>query len=409
MNHSKASRKEWNDVKRWLWFGFLMRFLLMLLINVSEADEQLRLTRDGFLYEQIGISISDYFLTNGASPWPTRVDTVLDALYEWETGIVFYLTGNSVFAMKLLNVIVGSAVPFVVWQTAKLVFDSRISRIALIAAVFFPTQVYYSTLMVRDTQSTMAMSLISLGLTAIAKRGSVLQVLSLPVGLLLIAGLRTYLFSVLIVVIPIGWVLAFLFLKSRIKRKVLVTVFWVLMICLAGITSIGVNSIFSGNEEAAITDITFLNKIRRKMNHGKGAMHSREDLPNIGEDVVETSMAYVIGLYYFFFSVSPTEFTSHRQLMAIPEVVLVVFAIPALFRGGCRIWKHYLFPLFVPILMTLIVTIAYSGVATNGGPLMRWRLQTVNVYILVAAVGWDRHRKFSRRMKSPCKEDVHPR
>lgn len=406
---SKVGRREWAEVKRWLWLAFFIRLILMLVIHVTEADYELRLTRDGFLYEQVGRDMAEYFRTQGVSPWPSRVESVLDSFYEWQTGIVFYLTGDSVLVMKLSNVIVGSLIPLVVWQTARLIFNARVSQLALIATVFFPTQVYYSTLMVRDTQSTMAMSLIFLGLTAVASRGSFAQITALPAGLLIIAGLRTYMFSLLAILIPAGWAAAFLLVRSREKSRVVARVTLISCVCVMCFAGIGLESLYSGNEGDQIADLDFLNKIRRKMNRGGGAMFSGSDIPEIGHGLLDTVTAFGVGIYYFVFSVNPMKMDSIRQFMALPEVLLIIFCIPAMFRGAKRALRYHLFPLIVPLLIALAVTFAYSGVATNGGPLMRWRMQTINAYVLVAALGWSKRRYVPDRAATLKSQSTRPR
>ena len=392
------SNREWKFAKRILFLGFACRLCLMLTLHVTEAEKDLGLTKDGFLYERVGQEIADYFRTGGMSEWPTRVNSFFDAMFEWEVGAIYYLTWDSAFVVKLINVIAGSLVGYVVWRTARLIFDDRTSRLCLIGATFFPTQVYYSALHVRDAQSTLAMSLIFLGITAITTRGKLIDLVALPIGLLLIAGFRTYMFFILAGLIPAGLAAAFLIGRSREKSRALGKAVIISALCATCIVGAGLDKIFRGDQDGeaqveSVTDLDFINKIRRKMNRGGGALYRNGEVPLIGENIYDTVVAFIVGLYFFFFSVNPTDVNSHRQLLALPEVLLVLVAIPALARGMYRALRKYLFPLFVPILIATAITFAYSGVATNGGPMLRWRLQVVNVYVMVAALGWTKHRK----------------
>jgi hypothetical protein len=83
--------------------------------------------------------------------------------------------------------------------------------------------------------------------------------------------------------------------------------------------------------------------------------------------------------------------------MALPEVLLVVILVPSLFRGLRTTLSHYSARMVPILIVTAVVTFAYSAVTTNSGPLMRWRLQVANVYVMMAAVGW---RGKSRRQVS---------
>ena len=392
------------DVRRGVMFALIARFALAMFFEVSGVERTMRLTRDAFLYERVGTELAEYWRSDGATPWPTRVGaTPLDCLFEYEVGIVSYLCGGSLVLVRLINVIAGTLVPLVVWKTARLLFDPVIARRALIGSAFFPTQVYYSAIGVRDSQSTLAMCLVFYGLTAIvAQRSAGRAALALPAGLMLIAGFRTYMFTLIVMMIPLSWVAAALLIRSSGKARFISRAVTVGVLCVAIAGGLGLNSVFSGNEGSQITDVNFLNKIRQKMNRGGGALYEDGEVPLLFEDAGSTATAIGVGLYHFLFSVNPAEIDSARQFMALPEVLLVVVSIPSLWRGFLRARRYYPLELAAPLLIALAITFAYSSVATNGGPMMRWRLQTVNVYIIVAALGWDRVARVPGRSSPPA-------
>lgn len=399
-----VSRMEWATVRKWLLIAFAARFALMLVFETTGIERKLRLTKDAFLYDRVGQEIAQYWRTGGATTWPTRVgDTPIDALFEYEVGIVYYFTGDMMVVVRMINVLAGSLVPLVVWKNARLLFDSKVSFRCLLMSAFFPTQVYYSAILVRDSQSTLAMCLIFFGLTAIVSRGRMRSMLALPAGLLLIAGLRTYMFTVLLVLIPACWIATLILVRARGKARFVARATGVAVLCAVVAAGVGLNSVFAGNEGMQVLDLEFLNRVREKMNRGGGALYEGE-VPKLFEDPLETAEAVGVGLYHFFFSVDPTEINSIRQVMAIPEVLCVVIAIPALYRGFKRSIRYYPLELSAPLLIAIAITFAYSSVATNGGPMMRWRLQTVNAYILVAAFGWDRRVRLPGSNVTPLRQ-----
>ena len=73
--------------------------------------------------------------------------------------------------------------------------------------------------------------------------------------------------------------------------------------------------------------------------------------------------------------------------MALPEVFLVAFGTYFSIRGAWTLWmerRDIFLPLIIP---TLVMTLGYSAATTNGGPMMRWRMQLLCVYLILAATG----------------------
>ena len=387
----RVSAREWRKVRSWLVIALVLRVALMLFVEVTGVEETLNLTKDAFLYDRTGQEMAQYWRTGGATDWPRRVDGgVIDRLFEYEVGALYLLTGNMMVSVRVLNVLAGTMVPFLVWQTARLLFDEKVSRRALIWSALFPTQLYYSVIMIRDSQSTMAMSMVFLGLVAVVARGSRRQVACLPLGLLLVAALRTYMFVILAALIPLAWLAATLLVRSRGKSRFISRAATAGVMCAVVASGAGLHKAFMSEETALVTDVGFVNRVRDQLNTGSGRMYKDGEVPQLFESVGGTVEAVGTGLYHFVFSVNPAEVESFKQLMAIPEVLLICVALPSVWRGMKRCKKHYPLEMAAPILIALAITFAYSSVATNGGPMMRWRLQTVNVYILVAALGWDR-------------------
>ena len=128
-------------------------------------------------------------------------------------------------------------------------------------------------------------------------------------------------------------------------------------------------------------------KYATKMNVGGGAMFADGSVTEVGSGLVETLSSFVVGLYFFFFSVNPTQISSIRQIMALPEVFLVALGTYYSFKGGWVLWqerREIFLPLIIP---TLVMTLGYSAATTNGGPLMRWRMQLLCVYLILASTG----------------------
>jgi len=373
------------DITRWIVFGFVVRFLLMLIIHFSGAEKSMSLTRDAFLYDRVGWEIAQYYESQGMGGWPARVTGVIDFGWEHFIGIVYYILGHEPLFIKMVCVVIGSLVPLLHYRTTKIVTnDSSIAFLALMLSTFFPTQVYYSALMVRDSVSAFGVSLIFLGLAEFIRKASSTWSLKLALGFLIMLGLRSYLASMLAVIIPASLVITALVSSGGRSRSI--AGLGVICVAAAGIVFFAPQLI--GEVDTQFTDLEYINKVRSKMNRGTGAMFDSGSVTSVGSDVVETITSFAVGLYFFFFSVNPTQLGSIRQIMALPEVILVVFGTFYSIKGGFVLWRErrdIILPLLIP---TLIMTLGYSAATTNGGPLMRWRMQLIGVYLILGATGY---------------------
>jgi hypothetical protein len=390
----KVQPFEFTRIMRVFWIGLVLRYGLVLTLQLTGLERTLKLTKDAFLYDRIGKQIAEHYRTNGGTSWPDRVSGVLDHLYEHFVGLTYYLTDDSMLVVRLINALAGCLVVLATWRMARYVTDAETAYHCGLWACFFPTQFYYSCLPVRDAHSTLGMALVFLGMTAITASGKRMHVLALPLGLLLTAGYRTYVASVLLFLIPAGWMGAFLLARSPNKSQFVgrVALLGVIALGLAG--PAGVERLASTGKAANITDMDYWNSTRQKMNRGSGALYGDDSVPELGKSITDTVKGVAIGLYFFFVSINPAEMDSVRQWMAVPEVLIVLYMVPRLYRGFRRIMRYHRFEFIAVLFVAAAITFAYSSVTTNAGPLMRWRLQVVNVYIVMAAIGLSRKYSF---------------
>jgi len=181
---------------------------------------------------------------------------------------------------------------------------------------------------------------------------------------------------------------AMLLAKSRRKSQLLGRAALLGIVALGVAGPAGLESLSSSGKAAQVMDMEYWNSTRQKMNRGSGALYGDQEVPELGKSIISTVQGVAIGLYFFFVSVNPTEMSSIRQWMAVPEVLIVLYMVPKLYRGFRRIMRYHRFEFIAVLFVAVAITFGYSSVTTNAGPLMRWRLQVVNVYIIVAAIGF---------------------
>ena len=390
-------------IATWLLAGLALRLVLMLVIHFTQIDKSLQLTKDGFLYDRVGVEMSEYLRTGNSMMWPARVTRVVDFGWEYYIGGVYYLFGHQPLLIKLSVVLAGVFVPLIHYRIALLATDDeRVARLVLVLSMLFPTQVYYSTLMVRDAIATLGVSLIFLGITEYITRPLSRWLLHLVIGFTIMVLLRSYLAAILAITIPIGFLLAGLLGSGNSGRGRILVGGVLIAVFAFGVVSFSPGLIAEVDTQFA--DINYVNKVRRKLNQGSGAFYRSGNVTEVGTSVTESITSFVVGIYFFFFSINPSSLTSLRQIIAVPEVILVAVGALYSIRGGCVLWRERRYRFIVLMFPTAILTLGYSIATTNGGPLMRWRMQLVGIYLVLAATGL-----LAARVQRGRKRTVQPR
>lgn len=356
----------------------------MLVIHISDADSTMNLTKDAFMYDRVGREMGEYYASGGATSWPARVTGFVDFGWEYFIGVIYYVIGYNPIAIKFTCVIAGTLVPWVHYRTAMIVTDdAKIGLTVLVLSTFFPTQVYYSALMVRDSVSALSVSLLFLGLAQYIRHTTFFWWITFFTGFFILTALRSYLASLLAIIIPVSFLITALVAKGGRARAV--SGMLALLVAVIGVTIFAPELIEEVDVQYA--DLDYVNKVRNKMNSGSGAMFADGSVTEVGSGILDTIQSFAVGLWFFFFSVNPAQIGSIRQIMALPEVFLVALGTYYSFKGAWTLWKErrdIFLPLIIP---TLVMTLGYSAATTNGGPLMRWRMQLLCVYLILAATG----------------------
>lgn len=116
---------EHSRILRLFAWGLLARVILLLVFHFTTVERTLKLTNDAYLYDRIGQQIAEHYRTGGSTVWPDRVSGILDHLYEHFVGITYYLTNDSMLAVRLINAVCGSLVVLVTWRMARCVTNAE--------------------------------------------------------------------------------------------------------------------------------------------------------------------------------------------------------------------------------------------------------------------------------------------
>jgi hypothetical protein len=128
----------------------------------------------------------------------------------------------------------------------------------------------------------------------------------------------------------------------------------------------------------------------------KSIQNSREDQAAAGSgfmkdvDVQTTEGALTVipmGLLYLMFAPFPWQFTTLRQSITLPEMIVWWFSFPLLVLGLWYSLKHRLRQVSPIVIFTSMLTLAYSLFQGNVGTAYRQRSQLLVFYFIFVAVG----------------------
>lgn len=381
--HTAALRRQDRTfVVRILLAAWLIRFAIVVLFNVSGAIRKLGLSSDSFYYYFRGIEISKYLSAGGSI---ASLDWVDDAWFSF-TGLIYYLLGPIPVWIQLINISLSTAAVWFSYRFAYKAFgDRNTARVTMVAVAFFPSFIYWSTMMLKDPAALCAMTMIVAALVHLRQRVSLGWLLALTVGLLIYLGVRQYMFLVCLLMVPV----AIVPFGQRKPGTTLISVGMALLLINAITLSMGYG--FLGLNEIGAShyfDLEYINSTRIAIgDHGRGAMFESPDEALWGSDWVTNITNALTALFYFFVSLDLTNLRSHRQLMALPEVILFLAILPMLFRGIWLTWKRYRQTAWPILLMALVVLVVYGSATTNLGALFRWRMQSLPMFMAMAAIG----------------------
>lgn len=355
--------------------AFLLRLLIVIAYALTDAIERFKLSLDHQRYDQEGVW-SMNAMSYGDFAYKSWID---DGWFQF-VGLIYYLLWPSPFLVQLINITVSAltVVPlFLVIR--RLTPDIRIQRFYAVLVAFFPSIMFWSTLMLKDAVAILAVALIVHGVFVLRQKFSVWPLVGLLAGLVIFIGTRTYLFMVIVMLMPAAFLL-FPYGKSRLPVRA------ILMPALIGLVpmAIGYGYFASGEfQRSMYFDIEYINYIRGSMATGSGAMFD-DGGHTWGRGLGSDIWLAVTTVFAVFVPVNPFELANIRQIAALPFVLVMVYLIPPMVRGVREIWR--LRSLTAPIMVIATGVLAvYVGGTSNTGALFRWTAQVMPYFLMAIA------------------------
>ncbi len=360
--------------------ALVVRMILAVVIYVGHMEEFFG--GDANTYDVFGQSLveawhgNEYhqakyesFVMSGATAW--GMIYLVAAVYE--------VVGANILAIQLVNAAIGAATAIVVYHAAQTLFaNKRVSQLAAILVAFFPSLILWSSQALKDGLIIMALALAILATLRLMEKVTATYVVVLIGCLIALFSLRFYIFYMMCAAVAGSFFLGMKSLSAQgfIQRFIAVGVIGLAFTWFGVLQSAGM-------------------QFERYANL-KSIQNSREDQAAAGSgfmkdvDVQTTEGALTVipvGLLYLMFAPFPWQFTTLRQIITLPEMIIWWLAFPLLVLGLWYSVKHRLRQVSPILIFTSMLTLAYSLFQGNVGTAYRQRSQLLVFYFIFVAVG----------------------
>lgn len=360
--------------------GLLARIVLAAIINMGHMEEFFG--GDANTYDIFGQSLlqglhgDDYhmqkyesFIASGAGAWGMLY--LVAGIYE--------LVGRNLLAVQLVNASIGSATGIVVFYTAKELFNNvRVAKLAALLVTFYPSLILWSSQALKDGLIILALAISILATLRLMEKITVPWVAVITVSLLTLLSLRFYIFYMMTAAVAGSFVLG---MKSLSAQGFLHRFLAVAAIGMA-FTWFGVLK-YAGNQFDRFANLKQI-QMSRKDQATAGSGFAKD----VDIQTTEGALTVIpLGIVYLLLAPFPWQFSTLRQSITLPEMIVWWFAFPLLILGMWYSIKHRLRQVSPIVIFTTMLTLAYSLFQGNVGTAYRQRSQLLVFYFIFVAVG----------------------
>ena len=313
--------------------------------------------------------VYNQFVSSGASAW--------GMLYIVAT--VYELIGPNLFAIQLINASVGATTAIVVYYSAQSLFNNeRVSRWAAILVGFFPSLILWTSQALKDGIIILTLALAILATLRLMQKLSLGYVLVLTGCLAALLSLRFYIFYMMAAAVAGSF---FVGMKSLNAQAFMQRFVAVGLIGLA-FTWFGVL------RYAEVQFERYANLETIQMSRLDQARAGSGFAADVDVGTTEGALSIMpLGVVYLLLAPFPWQFTTLRQSITLPEMVIWWLCFPLLVLGLWYSLKHRLREVSPIVIFTTMLTLAYSLFQGNVGTAYRQRSQLLVFYFIFIAVG----------------------
>jgi hypothetical protein len=358
-------------LQRLVLYGFAVRVILAVVLEWTGWSPLF--APDEKTYADTGRMMALYWSGDiFVKPW--RFSSAQPLGYFYVNAVMFYLFGTNQLPVKILNAFIGACSARYVFLLARSLFGANVGRRAALFCEFLPSLVLWSVLNIRDVWVVFLILFISWKSYAVVRGYSPGSLVSVVLGSLALTWFRDYLFYVVaippVVAILIGR-------RSHLMRN------FVLALAAGFGIMLLVQHAQAGATAIDRMTLEALSKTRQDLAIGGSTVGENVDISTPGK-----ALAYLpMGLVYFLFSPFPWQITSFLKAFTLPEMLLIYFLTPAMFRGIRYTLRTRLREALQILLVTTLLTVSYALGEGNVGTLYRHRAQAISMYLMFAAAG----------------------
>ena len=309
------------------------------------------------------------FTHSGASAW--------GMLYI--VAIVYDLIGTNLFAIQLINASVGAATAVVVYYVSQTLFNNeRVSRLAAILVGFFPSLILWSSQALKDAIIILTLALAILATLRLMQKITFRYVLVLSLCLAALLSLRFYIFYMMAAAVTGSFIMGMKSLNAQAFLQRFVAV------GLIGLTF----TWFGVLRYAEVQFERYANLETIQMSRLDQASAGSGFAKDVDVGTAEGALSILpVGILYLLLAPFPWQFTTLRQSITLPEMIVWWFCFPLLVLGLWYSLKHRLREVSPIVIFTTMLTLAYSLFQGNVGTAYRQRSQLLVFYFIFVAVG----------------------
>ena len=360
--------------------GLLVRIVLASIIYMGHMEEFFG--GDANTYDIFGQSLLEglqgnsyhmqkyqSFVASGAGAWGMLY--LVAGIYE--------VVGRNILAVQLVNASIGAATGIVVYYTGMALFNNpRVAKLAALLVTFFPSLILWSSQALKDGLIILALAMSILATVRLMEKITIGYVVVITVSLLTLLSLRFYIFYMMTAAVAGSFIMG---MKTLSAQSFLHRFVAVAAIGLA-FTWFGVLQ-YAGNQFDRFANL-------------KQIQMSRQDQASAGSgfgkdvDIQTTEGALTViplGVVYLLFAPFPWQFSTLRQSITLPEMIVWWFCFPLLVLGMWYSIKHRLRQVSPIVIFTSMLTLVYSVFQGNVGTAYRQRSQLLVFYFIFVAVG----------------------
>ena len=352
--------------------AWLFRLLIIVLYALTDAIERFNLSLDHRRYDNEGI-----WVMNAMNYGDFALKSWIDDGWFQFVGLIYFLLWPSPVLIQLINITLSvvTVIPLFL-MIRELTADVRVQRFYAILIAFFPSIMFWSTLMLKDPAAILAVALVIYGVFVLRQRFSLWPLLGLLAGLVIFIGTRTYLFIVIVMLMPAAFLL-FPAGKRQIPWRIIILPALIGLLPMA----IGYGYFASGEfQQSMYFDIDYINAVRGSMSTGSGALFD-DGGHTWGRGIGSDFLLAATTIFAIFVPVNPFELANVRQLAALPFVLVMFYLFPFLVRGVRYLWAQRSLTTPIMIFATGVLAV-YIGGTSNTGALFRWTAQVMPYFLL---------------------------